>query len=209
MRHRSLVVLLLMLLGLIGACSSAGDQTTASTLPPSDDTGPPVVFVAVGGGETTGLRLPDSLRQSWPQLLFTEALPRRGVHVNLSSPGATVAQALDQQVPAALELGPTLATVWLTGGDARAGTSVAAYERDLEVVVRRFQEVGTRVLVATGPPSPEDAVAVEPYGAAAERVAQRTGTQLVDLSGLDPDLGVVGHRQAADAFMAALAAGPP
>ncbi len=209
MRRWSLLMVLLAVLSLIGACSTAGDQTTVSTLPPSDDTGPPVVFVAVGGGETTGLRLPDSLRQSWPQLLFTEALPRRGVHVNLSSPGATVAQALDQQVPAALELGPTLTTVWLTGGDARAGTPVAAYERDLELVVRRLQDSGARVLVATGPPSPEDPVPVGPYGAAAERVAQRTGTQLVDLSGLDPELGVAGHRQAADAFMSALTTDPP
>ncbi len=211
MRRRCpLVPLVAVLLAvLVAACATAGDQTTASTIPPADNTGPPVVFVAVGGGETTGVRLPDSLRQSWPQLLFTEALPRRAVLVNLSSPGATVAQALDQQVPAALELGPTLATVWLTRGDVRAGTSVAAYERDLELVVRRLQDSGARVLVATGPPSPEDAVPVGPYGAAAERVAQRTGTQFVDLSALDSELGVAGHRQAADAFMAALATDPP
>jgi hypothetical protein len=124
----------------------------------------------------------------------------------LSSPGATVARALDEQVPAALELSPTLATVWLTRSDAQAGTSVSGYERDLELVVRRLQEAGAQVLVATGPAPPDEAVSVEPYRAAVERVAEGTGAQSVDLSALDADLGVAGHRQAADAFIAAVAA---
>lgn len=198
------------LLALLAACSTAGDQTAPSTIPPADETGPPVVFVAVGGGETTGHGLPDHLRQAWPQLLYREGLPRRAVHVNVASPGATVAQALDVQVPAALELGPTLVTVWLTSGDAEAGTAVASYERDLELVVRRLQDPGgARVLVATGPAEPGGLPPVEPYHAAGRRVAERTGADLVDLSGLNPDLGVTAHRQAADAFTEAVADGPP
>ena len=198
-----------LLLVLVTACTSAGDQTAATTIPPADDSGPPVVFVALGGGETTGLGLPDSLRQAWPQLLFGEALPRRAVHVNLSSPEATVAQALDAQVPAALELRPTLATVWLTSGDALAGTPLPRYERDLEVVVGRLlEEAGARVLVAKGPAAPAGPASVEPYHAAVERVVERTGAELVDLSDLDPDLGVAAHRQAADTFAEAIAAGP-
>jgi lysophospholipase L1-like esterase len=208
--RRRASVLCALVLVLLPGCSSAGDQTTSSTLPPADDAGPPVIFVALGGGETTGLGLPDSLRQAWPQLVFGDALPRQAVHVNVSSPGATVAQALDQQVPAALELGPTLATVWLTSGDARSGTRVAVYERDLERVVRRLQDGGVaRVLVAAGPEVPEATASGEAYRAAVTRVVERTGTRLVDLSGLEPELGVAGHRRAADAFIAALAADPP
>lgn len=195
-----------LLLVLVTACTTADEQTTASTLPPADDSGPPVVFVALGGGETTGLGLADNLRQAWPQLVFAGALPRRAVHVNLASPEATVAQALDAQVPAALELQPTLATVWLTSGDALAATPLTRYERDLETVVVALQEGGAQVLVASGPAGP---ASVEPYHAAAERVVERTGTELVDLSSLDPDLGAAGHRQVADAFTAALATDPP
>jgi hypothetical protein len=67
--------------------------------------------VAVGANETVGLGADDPLRDAWPQILFRTVLPRGTVFVNLGSPGATVANALDREVADAIALSPTLVTV--------------------------------------------------------------------------------------------------
>lgn len=203
--RRLLVVLVL----LASACASVdGESALGPTIPPSDDSGPPVVFVSVGGAETLGANLDDQLRQSWPQLLLGDGLPRRAVHVNLATPDATAGEALDRQVPAALEVGPTLATVWLADGDAQDGTSVAAYRRELDQVVRRLGEGGARVLVVVGP-SPEGDLALDAYNDAAAEVASAAGVELADLTGAVSGLDAAGHRQVAMMLAELVAAGPP
>ncbi|HWH34520.1 MAG TPA: SGNH/GDSL hydrolase family protein [Acidimicrobiales bacterium] len=182
------------------ACASGGEPALGPTIPPADDAGPPVVFVALGGDETLGQGLDDQLRQSWPQVLLRDGLPRRAVHVNLASPGATAAQARAAQVPAALEVDPTLATVWLGGGDARVGTSPAAYRRGLDAVVAPLAEAGARVLVVLGP-----AAAGAGYDGATAGVVEGRGATLVDLRTLDPALDAAAHRQVATAVAEAAA----
>ena len=193
---------------MVGACSSGTDEIAgATTTLPPEEIGPPVVFVAVGGDETIGYGVADGLRDSWTQLVFREHLPRRSVHLNVASSGATVADALALQVPLALEVAPTLVTVWLAGADAAQATPVAAYERDLEQVVRQLQGDGsTRVVVAVGPPIVAGSGDTEPYDDAAERVAGLTGAGLVDLSAVDPAFGIDAHEVVASAVANALAA---
>ncbi len=211
-RLRVVVALTVLIIPLVvGACSNDTDTDTAgptTTLPP-EEAGPPVAFVALGGDETLGAGLADGLREGWAQLLFREHLPRRSIHVNLASSGTTVARALEVQVPLALELSPTLAVVWLAGADAAQGTSVSAYERDLEEMVRQLQGEGaTRVVVAVGPATGSGAGPVEPYNAVAERVVDRTGAVLADVRSVDADLGVAAQREVASAMAEAIDAPP-
>lgn len=190
----------------VAACSTGttSPPTSSSVMP--GDAGPVIVFVSVGSDETTGEGLPDRLRQAWPQLFFRQALAQRAVHVNLAIPGTTVADALDQQLPSALELAPTVATLWLTSGDVASGTPVSDYERDLETAVRLLQQTGgARVLVALGPEMGSAAGATAAYNAAVRRVVDRTDADLVDLSMLSPELGVSAHMAAATAFDKAFA----
>ena len=101
------------------ACSS-GSKVSDSAPPVTDATQSRVVYVALGGDETVNRQLDDPFRDAWPQRVFTDALPRSAIYVNFARPEATVADAVSDQVPAALDLDPTVATVWLGSGDARS-----------------------------------------------------------------------------------------
>ncbi len=193
---------------LVAACSTPGEDPRS---PPPAASGPQVVYVAVGASETAGVGSDQPLREAWPQVLFRTALPPSTVFVNLGIPGATVATALWDELPQALELAPALVTVWLNVNDLLTGVAPADFERDLGTLVRGLRRGGsTRVLVANVPPldrlpaylacrpapppgSPPcdlerpvpgpDALnrAVDAYNAATARVTTREGALLVDL----------------------------
>jgi len=83
-------------------------------------------------------------------------LPMSAVFVNMGIPGATVTQALRDELPQALTVRPALATVWLNVNDIVAGVPAANFERDLDTLVRGLRANGaTRVLVANVPPLDE------------------------------------------------------
>lgn len=169
-------------------------------LPPPPDTGPPPVYVSVGASETTGAGSDQPLRDAWPRVLHRTALAPGAIHVNMGIPGATVAQAIAEEVPTTLEARPHLVTVWLNVNDLVQGVPVTQYESQLESLVRTLRRGGqTRVLVANTPPldqlpayksgrlladlpAPEAVVAlVGQYNEAIARVVQRQGAVLVDL----------------------------
>jgi len=179
-----------------GAC----DVSKPEVLPPPAETGPPPVYVAVGASETTGVGSDQPLRDAWPRVLHRTAMPPGSVFVNMGIPGATVAQALAEEVDTALEARPNLVTVWLNVNDIVRGVGVAEYERQLEQLVRRLRASGrVRVLVANTPPLDQlpayqggrilagvpDPGALQElvaaYNAAIDRVVQRQGALLVDL----------------------------
>ena len=192
--HRRLAFVALLLVA--GAC----DVSRPEVLPPPPDTGPPAVYVSVGASETTGAGSDQPLRDGWPRVLHRTALPPGAVHVNMGIPGATVAQALAEEVPTTLDTRPHLVTVWLNVNDITRGVGVADYETQLDSLVRQLRRGGrTRVLVANTPPldqlpayqlgrllaelpAPEDVQAlVASYNEAIARVVQRQGALLVDL----------------------------
>ncbi|MDQ3146691.1 MAG: GDSL-type esterase/lipase family protein, partial [Actinomycetota bacterium] len=181
------------------------DGGTAAPTVPEAESSSPVVWVAIGADETDetdgeGLEDEERLRSSWTRLVFREALPRRAVHVNLASADASAADALDRQVPSALEVEPTLVAVWLTSGDIEEATPPERYERDLGAVVGALRHDGARVLLANAPRSTTS----RPYNEAVARVAEAEGADLVDLSDVDFSRTVAGHRRVADAFAAVL-----
>jgi acyl-CoA thioesterase-1 len=180
--------------------ASGCDVSRPEVLPPPPDTGPPPVYVSVGASETTGAGSDQPLRDGWPRVLHRTALAPGAIHVNMGIPGATVAQALAEEVPTTLDARPHLVTVWLNVNDLTRGVAVGTYESQLESLVRQLRRGGqTRVLVANTPPldqlpayqvgrllanvpAPEAVQElVAQYNAAIARVAQRQGAVLVDL----------------------------
>jgi lysophospholipase L1-like esterase len=156
--------------------------------------------VAVGASETTGVGSDQPLRDAWPRVLHRTALPAGSVFVNMGIPGATVAQALAEEVSQTLAARPNLVTVWLNVNDMTRGVTPAEYERQLENLVRMLRNNGsTRVLVANTPPLdtlpayqagmllaglPGPQVVrqlVAAYNEAIARVVERQGAFLVDL----------------------------
>ncbi len=208
MAHGWLATALLMALVGSAACTGPGLGDTA---PPVETPGPPLLYVAVGASETVGIGADEPLRDAWPQVLYRTALPRSATFVNMGIPGATVADALERELPDAVALEPDLATVWLNVNDIIAGVTPSEFERDLGTLVHTLRRGGaTRVLVANAPPldrlpaylacrpdppaaappcrlgvelPPPDVVngLVEDFNAATARVVEREGAHLVDL----------------------------
>jgi len=192
---------------LAAACTSGGAPSPPRA---SDgDPSPRTVYVAIGASETAGVGTQDPFRQAWPRVFWRTALPAGTVFYNFGIPGATVQQALTEELPFALKTRPTIATVWLNANDLIAGVRPAAYGRQLFELVSALRRHGrTQVLIANTPeldtlpaylecrdgvssatscPSggvPEPArvtAAVERYNQVIGGVASRTGAVVVDL----------------------------
>jgi len=81
-----------------------------------------------------------------------DVLPQSAVLHNFGIPGATTAQALHDEVPAALAVHPTVVTVWLNVNDLINGVAAQDYEAQLRQVLRALRRGGqARVLVANTP----------------------------------------------------------
>jgi len=201
--RRSAIVLVvaLALVSSVAACSP-GSSSTASEAPPVTDPGTQVTFVAIGGPETLNADR-DDLPDNWPQVLFSQHMAPGGVYVNLATSDATVKSALDGQLPQALDLHATVATIWLESGDERLATAVRVYRDELTTLVEDLQAAGVKVYllrsgVTSGDPTPLQAsVAV---------VAGQTGATLVDLGDISNRSDDSGQRHIADQVAAALGA---
>src|SRR2546427_5443882 len=138
----------LMLVGLtLSACGAIANTGTH----PSLSAPTRVVYAAIGASETYGIGAGNP-RQAWPQVFTDDALPRSAVLHNFGIPGATTAQALHDEVPAALAVHPTVVTVWLNVNDLINGVATLDYEAQLRQVLRALRRGGqARVLVANTP----------------------------------------------------------
>ena len=206
MMQRVFVTLFAAVVALLASCS----PPSASSVKATTSTGN-VVYAAIGASETYGIGADDRYRQSWPQLFFNDALPASAVLYNFGIPGASTAEALQEEVPAAVGVHPTVVTVWLNVNDLIQGVTAPSYEAQLRQLVHALRRGGaTRVLVANMPdlaqlpvyktclldavdrgicpipsslmPSPAVlAQAINAYNAAIGRVVKEEGATLVDL----------------------------
>jgi len=157
-------------LGLVG-CSS--DPPVSNGAPPPVVVDAPVTYVAIGGSETVNRGLGDGFRRSWTGQVFS-SLPRSTVFANLAADGSTVAGSLNDQVPQAVSLKPTVVTVWFARNDSDARTSSASFTRDLTQVATQLKASGARVLLLSRP-----ADGGGPFATSTQNVAQATGTEFV------------------------------
>ena len=141
------------------------------------------------------------------------AMPESTVFYNFGIPGATVEEALSNELPEALSVRPTLVVVWLNVNDIIAGVSAPRYESELDQLVHQMRRgAAARVLLANTPSldrlpaylgcragnppagiecppslattSPSDLIAiVDAYNESISRVARREGAVLVDIHG--------------------------
>ena len=136
-----LVAVVALLAAAVLACSDGAPATIPAAHP-----GARSVYVALGNGETAGNGVPNKIRDAWPQLVYRTTFPRRTVFANFGQSDVTVAEALRTQLPAALALHPTVATVDLTE-DTFLTRDVAEFEADLTTLVTRLQRGGTTLVV--------------------------------------------------------------
>jgi lysophospholipase L1-like esterase len=133
----------------LSACATTATPTGTR---PSPSASAPVVYAAIGASETYGIGAGDRYRQAWPQVFYNDVLPPSAVLYNFGIPGATTAQALHDEVPAAVAVRPTVVTVWLNVNDLIQGVSPQAYGTQLRELLHALRRGGqTRVLVANTP----------------------------------------------------------
>lgn len=101
-----------------------------------DPSDPPLRLVFLGDSSVTAPGV-DPLDHSWPRQMGMY-LAGRGYHVTGASVavgGAKIRDALEEQVPAALDLEPDMAYVAVGSNDALRGTPVARFESDFDRMV--------------------------------------------------------------------------
>jgi hypothetical protein len=190
------------LLALLTACSP-GSSDTASEAPPITDPQSPVVYVAMGGIETLNSDRSRDLPDNWPQVLFAEHMAPGGVYVNAATESATAKSAIDGQLPTALDLHATVATVWLESADVRLGTSIRVYHDELRTMVEDLQAGGVKVYLLRSGPSDGEAA---PIQATVAVVGGETGATVVDLGDISDRENDSGQRRIANTVATAMGA---
>lgn len=134
------------LLAVAGAALVVGQQVLRTSAPPP-------VYVAVGASESVGLGSKDPPHDAWPRVLLRTAFPARTVFRDLAVSGATVPEAIADQLPKAIALQPTVVTVWLNVNDITSLEEPDNYTTSLRTLVHGLRRGGaTRVYVADTPP---------------------------------------------------------
>src|SRR5215210_2492492 len=94
----------------------------------------PLTYVAIGASDTVGVGATSPDQESWPAQL-QRRMPPGSRLVNLGVSGSLLHQALDQQLPIAVDSDPDLVTVWLAVNDYAARVPLERYAADLDILL--------------------------------------------------------------------------
>lgn len=188
---------------MVSACTSGSDLAApAAPVGTGGVEAPSAVFVALGGIETLN-RSRDDIADNWPQIVFAEHLPAGAVYVNLATEGATTRSVLQDQLPQAQALHPTIATIWVEAADVRRGTSTSVYRDQLTQIIKALQSAGAqRVLLMT--PAAAQSDLSGGYADSVRQVATDTGAVYVELGDTSGRQDDPGQRSIANSVMAAM-----
>ena len=98
------------------------------------------IYVAIGASETFGTGADRPATENWPTDLGVH-LPRGAQIVNLGIPGITAPQALQSELPEALDAKPDLVTVWLGTNDIVNMVSLDDYQQSLDNILSQLGEL--------------------------------------------------------------------
>jgi lysophospholipase L1-like esterase len=104
-------------------------------------------YVALGASDSWGTGARDPDEQNWPHDL-AQKLGNQTHLVNLGIPGITLHDALNVELPVALDVHPGLVTIWLAVDDILANTPVDSYVHDLDTLLTRLQANSPHVQIA-------------------------------------------------------------
>ena len=143
---------LLLFLASCGSPSGGNQQSGSRSLVLQQPPKARLIYVAIGASDTFGLGADDPQTQNWPSDLAMMLGP--GVHlINLGIPGVVLHQALDAEVPVAIDAHPNLITIWLAVNDLGNDVPINSYAHDLDLMLSRLQAGAphARIVVANVP----------------------------------------------------------
>ncbi len=189
----SLCLFLLISAGCAQASSALTGQSSATTS--YQQSVKRITYVAIGASDTFGLGTDDPYNENWPTDL-AGLLGSAHIHlINLGIPGITAHDALNLELPIALDSHPDLITIWLGVNDIVAMVSANSYASDLNTLLSRLRANSphARIAIANIPDLtllPYFANAdpqvltqqIQAYNAVIASAAQRYQAILVDLT---------------------------
>jgi acyl-CoA thioesterase-1 len=175
--------LLMLVPGALMVAAVACQDRAAATPAPA-----PFRYVAIGASDTVGVGAAVPDRENWPAVL-REQLPGGSTLVNLGVSGSLLGQALDQQLPVAIDADPDLVTVWLAVNDFGARVPLQRYAFELDTLIGELRKQ-TRATILVGN-IPElsvlpvaarfDLSDIDRWNGAIAEITKRHGATLVDL----------------------------
>lgn len=156
-------------------------------------------LAGIGASDAAGVGALDPDRENWVAQLGAR-FPAGTRVVNLGISGATVSEAVEQELDVAVAARPSVAAVWLGVNDFSDNVPLTTYTQNLAFLLHALRRDGqTRVYVANLPdlrllPSFHRrdqaalAASVAQWNAAIARTAAEQGATLVDLAGGWPEL---------------------
>jgi lysophospholipase L1-like esterase len=136
--------LLVLFLASCGAASPIVSSASSSAVQHSPKAR--LTYLAIGASDSFGLGADDPQTQSWPADLARDL--GSGVHlINLGIPGITLHQALQVELPVALDTHPNLITIWLAVNDIGNYVPSAQYASDLETLLSRLQAADPHAVI--------------------------------------------------------------
>jgi acyl-CoA thioesterase-1 len=140
-------VLLVALTVLVALGATACTEEGASG--PSRNAAP--LYVAIGASDSVGTGARDPAREGWVPQLYAK-MPAGTRLVNLGIGGLMLHQALEQVLPVAVDLQPSVVTVWLAVNDLAGGVPLDQYHTDLDELLGTLRrETSARVYIANIP----------------------------------------------------------
>jgi lysophospholipase L1-like esterase len=134
----------------LAACTLPFSDTKPPASGPLVVQQPPAVrqlYVAIGASDTYGIGTDDPRTQSWPADLSNQ-LSQGTRLVNLGIPAIHAHEALNIELPVALDAHPNLVTVWLAVNDLADNVPLANYEQDLDHLLNRLHTALPHVRIA-------------------------------------------------------------
>lgn len=142
---RTFVAALLVLLSFVVAGCTEAERQAAE----AEDERP--LYVAIGASDSVGTGARDPAREGWVPQLHAR-MPSGTRLVNLGIGGLRIHQAIEQSLPIAVDLQPSIVTVWLAVNDLAAGVTLESYQGDLDIMLGTLREqTQARVYVANLP----------------------------------------------------------
>jgi lysophospholipase L1-like esterase len=150
-----MLFLLALLLPCLTACTlpfSSTKPATNSRLVLQQAPAARQIYVAIGASDTYGIGSDDPDEQNWPADL-TRLLGHNTRMINLGVPSIDAHQALNVELPVALDAHPDLVTIWLAVNDLADQVPVNSYAQDLNTLLSRLHSElpHARIAVANVP----------------------------------------------------------
>jgi lysophospholipase L1-like esterase len=129
----------------IGSAGTPTPTPTRSSVQPTPTAH--LSYVALGASDAWGIGAENPAEQNWPVDL-AKKLGNQTLLVNLGIPGITLHDALNAELPTALDAHPDLVTIWLAVDDLLANTPIDSYTQDLDFLLTRLQSSSPHVHIA-------------------------------------------------------------